>query len=276
MSIPVTCPSCLTRFNVSEKFAGKSGPCPKCQKTIKIPEKSEEVVIHAPEHSGPKDSKGQAVLKPLRRKEVALSLPIIMAAVISCLIIFGIALGLGLTGGEPPTALLAISSIGLAIPIAILGYWFLHDDELQGYGGRQLWIRGAVCALGFAATWGLYAFVPWYLSGSPMAEISAGEMALFVAIMIAMGTAVSVLALELEIVQGLLHYMLYFAISFVLAWLAGTQLAAPLSRQAVAIPTAPSLPPSPPGSGAQTQTTPAQPAQPRDVPGTGKKPNLLQ
>src|SRR5437763_17163113 len=72
MAIDVTCPSCHTRFQVSEKFAGKSGPCPKCKTTIKIPEKKDEVVIHAPEVSGPKDSKGQAVLKPISRVEVRL------------------------------------------------------------------------------------------------------------------------------------------------------------------------------------------------------------
>ncbi|MEC8508925.1 MAG: MJ0042-type zinc finger domain-containing protein, partial [Planctomycetota bacterium] len=34
MSIRVTCPGCHARFNVSDQFAGKSGPCPKCKKTI--------------------------------------------------------------------------------------------------------------------------------------------------------------------------------------------------------------------------------------------------
>ena len=74
MAIDVTCPACHTRFQVSEKFAGKSGPCPKCKKTIKVPEKKDEVVIHAPEVSGPKDSTGVAVLKPIGRTETRLSM----------------------------------------------------------------------------------------------------------------------------------------------------------------------------------------------------------
>src|SRR5436190_12198702 len=73
MAIDVTCPSCFARFQVSDKFAGKSGPCPKCKKTIKVPEKKDEVVIHAPEVSGPKDSAGVAVLKPIGRTETRLS-----------------------------------------------------------------------------------------------------------------------------------------------------------------------------------------------------------
>src|SRR5205823_1655709 len=81
MAIDVVCTACKTRFQVSEKFAGKSGPCPKCKATIKIPEKAQEVVIHAPEVSGPKDSKGQAVLKPISRTEVRLQTTQIVAIV---------------------------------------------------------------------------------------------------------------------------------------------------------------------------------------------------
>ncbi|MEZ6137896.1 MAG: hypothetical protein R3C53_23660 [Pirellulaceae bacterium] len=269
MPIPVTCPSCFTRFNVSDKFAGKSGPCPKCQKTIKIPEKSEEVVIHAPEDSGPKDSKGQSVLKPLRRKEVSLSMPVLLAAGLGTLVVFGVALGLGVSGDPPPTVLLALSSIVLAIPIVIVGYWFLHDDELAGYTGQELLVRAGICALGFAASWGVYAFVPAYIKGyDSMAEISGVEMAMFVAIMIAMGTIVSVLSMELEVLQGLMHYMLYFSLTFTLTWLAGTQLADPLSR------------PSDVGSTPRPAVAPDQSGTPAPIlpPNTAppKKPNLLQ
>ena len=41
MPIQVTCPSCLKRFQVSDKFAGKSGPCPNCKKSLRVPDKSE-------------------------------------------------------------------------------------------------------------------------------------------------------------------------------------------------------------------------------------------
>lgn len=37
MAIAVTCPSCKAKFSVSDKFAGKQGPCPKCKATITIP-----------------------------------------------------------------------------------------------------------------------------------------------------------------------------------------------------------------------------------------------
>jgi hypothetical protein len=72
MAIDVTCAACKTRFQVSDKFAGKQGPCPKCKAIITVPSKKDEVVIHVPE-SGPKDSKGVLVLKPLTRKETRLT-----------------------------------------------------------------------------------------------------------------------------------------------------------------------------------------------------------
>jgi prepilin-type processing-associated H-X9-DG protein len=37
MPIPFTCPHCRTHSNVDERFAGQSGPCAHCGKTIQIP-----------------------------------------------------------------------------------------------------------------------------------------------------------------------------------------------------------------------------------------------
>src|SRR5688500_18302248 len=101
MAIDVTCAACKTRFQVSEKFAGKSGPCPKCKATIKIPDKKDEVVIHAPEEAGMKTKTGQPIFKPILRKEVRLSTLQIVAIVGSVLgvllatIVFRIAFGPG-------------------------------------------------------------------------------------------------------------------------------------------------------------------------------------
>lgn len=196
-----------------------------------------------------------------------------LAAGLGTLVVFGVALGMRLSGDEPPTALLAISAILLAMPITLVGYWFLHDDELQGYKGQQLWIRSGICAIGFAASWALYAFVPIYVnSRSSMAEISGAEMALFIAIMIGMGTMISVAAMELELLQGLQHYMLYFGITFLLAWLAGTQLAEPLSGEA----RVPAAPPAAIESDINKRDGPAT-LPPPVQPDTGKnKPNLMQ
>ncbi len=258
MPISVTCPSCLKRFAVSEKFAGKSGPCPSCQKTIKIPEKADEVVIHAPDTAAPKDSKGRSILKPIRRKEVNLSLPVILAASLSTLVVFGIALGLGL-GDGPPTLLLVIAAILLAPPLVFVGYWFLHDDELEGYNGRQLLMRCGICSLIFASIWAVYVYVPRYLNDD--SQISGLQIVMLLPIMLAIGTAASVLIFELEITQGVLHYALYLGITFVLAWLSGAPLTGTNPDVRPVRPTASPVQPAAPGN----PETPAADA-PKNIP----------
>ncbi len=81
MAIQIICPGCHKRFKVSDKFAGKTGPCPQCKTSIKIPLKSEEVVVHAPEEFGPKGDSGEAVLKPIARQETRLTAPMIAGIV---------------------------------------------------------------------------------------------------------------------------------------------------------------------------------------------------
>ena len=272
MAIPVTCPGCLKRFSVSDQFAGRTGPCPNCQKPIKIPDKSEEIVIHAPEDAGPKDSSGKAILNPLRRKEVKLGMPVILGASLGSLSVLAVAFGLGLSGEQPPTVLLAIASILLAVPIVIVGYWFLQNDELEGFAGQQLYIRGGIVSVIFAGLWAIYAYIPAYVLGhESMADYSGLEMAIILPVMLAIGTVAAVLALELEIAQGVLHYMLYLAITFLLAWLAGTHLASPLGGNEA--PTTPNV--TIPGD-SPSQNEPSVPDQEPTEPQSPQVPNLLQ
>ncbi len=272
MPIQVTCPGCLKRFTVNDKFAGKSGPCPSCRKVIKIPDKAEEVVIHAPEQSGPKDSKGKSVLKPLRRSEVKVSMPVMLAAGLTTFIVFGLALGIRLTGEAPPTALLAIGSLLLAPPLVFLGYWFLRDDELEGYRGRELLVRCGICAAIFAGSWLLFAFVPIYLSGEKtLSEVPGSYMLFTIPIMIAIGSFTAVLALELEVIQGVLEYLLYFAITLILAMIMGTNLSSSFSG------TSPSKSPAVAPSSPSTPKSPDIPSTPADTPEEEKpKINILQ
>ena len=67
MSIIVVCPGCRKSFKVSDKFAGKSGPCPNCKRTLEVPEKTQEVKVHAPEQfaGGGRSTTGKLVLKPV-------------------------------------------------------------------------------------------------------------------------------------------------------------------------------------------------------------------
>jgi hypothetical protein len=209
-------------------------------------------VIHAPEQSGPKDSTGKSVLKPLRRKEVKLSMPVMLTAGISTFVVFGLALGIRLTGEAPPTPLLVIGAMLLAPPLVFVGYWFLRDDELDGYRGRELLIRCGICAIAFAGCWLLFAFVPVYLTGEKtLAEVPGSYMLFTIPVMVAIGTFVSVGALELEFVQGALHYLLYFAVTLILALTMGAKLSSSFNggatdpRPAVVTPSNPTTPTTP-------------------------------
>jgi hypothetical protein len=229
MPIPVTCPGCLTRFTVSDKYAGKKGPCPKCKKELVVPDKSQEVVIHAPETSGPKDSKGVSVLKPLKRAEFKLSKIETIVAIVVTVLALALSVYARVGFAQPPTWILMLGVVGLAFPLAWIGYTFFHDDELAEYSGQERNARVGICALIFAATWGLYWGLSYYMGNKVLADIDALLFAVLIVLMFAAGTVGSLAVMELEVGQSLMHYAMYFGVTFLLALVAGVSLADPLS-----------------------------------------------
>jgi hypothetical protein len=230
MAIKVTCPGCLARFTVSDKYAGKKGPCPKCKKEIVVPDKSEQVVIHAPETDVPKDSKGISVLKPIKRTELKLTrLQIGIAAGVT-LASITLALVVRFATDTPPVPILALGAIALSFPLSWVGYRFLRDDELGGYMGNELYVRLAACSVIFAVTWGLYWLLAYYFGNNTLSTVSGLSFAAFLVAMVGVGTAGSLASLELEFAQSLMHYILYLIATFMLAWLCGVELAEPLAR----------------------------------------------
>ena len=163
MPISVVCPGCKARFTVSEKFAGKKGPCPKCKVVITIPDKpTEEVTIHEPEQfaGGGKDAKGRPVLKPISRKVTKLS-PVQMAAIGGAMIAT-LVIAFLLRGIENKVPIITIGLLLVSPPLAVAGYTFLRDDELEPYRARALMVRAALCGLGYSALWGVY----WQLAAN--------------------------------------------------------------------------------------------------------------
>lgn len=276
MPIQVTCPGCLKRFQVNDKFAGKTGPCPNCSKPITIPSKADEVVIHAPAEAGPKDSKGRPVFKPIRRQETKITLPVALTAAAISVLCIVVALAVRLTTPEPPTGILVLGCMLLAPPLVMLGYWFLRDDELEGYTGKELIARTAIVSVIFMITWAIYAFIPMYVgSYKTLAEIDMVSVGLVVPVMIVLGAAASIYAMELEAMQGVLHYLLYFAVTLFLALVMGTQIAQPFARTQSNKPAAASTPS--PASAAPAASGTAKPPAPRaDDPNAPKKPRLMQ
>lgn len=225
MPIQVTCPKCFKRFQVSEKFAGKTGPCPNCKEQIKVPDKSEEVVIHAPDDGAPKDRAGKSVLKPLKRTETDVTRKGMLITFGAVLAAIGVAIGLRVTGGAPIWAA-AIGAILLGPPLVWAGYTFVRESELAPYAGSELRYRVLILSGILASLWLVYAFVPSYLLDleSPN-EMSFLWFGIVFCVMMGLGAVASVASFELEFGSGLAHAGLYFIVTMVLALLSGITLA---------------------------------------------------
>jgi hypothetical protein len=219
MPITVVCTGCRKRFNVSDKFAGKKGPCPHCKTVIQVPAKGEEVVIHAPESFGPTDSKGQAVLKPIERKETKVS-PLLTAAIIVGIIMaLVVAILFRSPEGDVPLVLLVVGAIALAPPLVWGGYAFLRDDELEAFRGKELLLRIAACSAVYAALWGLMTLVTGYLLGDEPVQVI--HMAFIAPVMAVIGAFAAYASLDLEWGTAAIHYGLYLLVTVTLRLIMG-------------------------------------------------------
>ncbi|MBM3999975.1 MAG: hypothetical protein FJ297_10635 [Planctomycetes bacterium] len=214
MPIPVTCPTCHKRFQVSDKFAGQKGPCPSCKGIIQVPAKSEEVVVHAPEEFGPKSTSGTAVLKPIGRSEARFSVPAAAGIGAGVLTVFLVAWLLRSEEGKVALPILAAGAVLLGPPLALGGYTFLRSDELEPHRGRALYVRSLVCGLVHAALWGVYALgIHLVFEGEPLETY---QLAFAAPVLVAAGAFASVLSLDLDPTSGAIHYGLYLLVTVVL------------------------------------------------------------
>ncbi len=223
MPIQVTCPGCHTRFRVSDHFAGKTGPCPKCKAPIRIPDKSDEVIIHATEDYGPISAEGKPVLKPIERRETRLSRVEVVAIVGSIVLVLVVAFLLGPTVQSGArlgrTLVLGLGAVALAPPLVWAGYSFLCDTELEPYRGMALALRVAICALVYAALWGVYAFFAWNLLGALSPEI--WHLAFALPALVGAGAVAPFASLDLDYTSACFHYGLYLFVTIMLRLVMG-------------------------------------------------------
>lgn len=215
MAINVTCPSCLKRFTVADKFAGQTGPCPKCKKPITIPA-AEEVVIHAPEHDGPVGKDGKSVLKTAKRKDGAFD-PLVATGV--SIVVLLTLVAAFLLRSQPETAnswpVLAGGSILLGPLLAWAGYGFLRDAELEPYRGGELWMRASIAGLVFAIGWFVYHVIAGQVGDTEWqtAGLEMWQMGLAACIAVGIATFGSFVTLDLEPFMGFFHCTLYFLVT---------------------------------------------------------------
>ena len=223
MSILVICPGCKKQFQVSEQFAGKSGPCPQCKTVIKIPNKEEQVVVHTPEQfgSGGRGASGKLALKPIARldgRPRGRTIALIAAAAVLVLAVarFGGRAGLFDRG--------LISALGLLLispAVVIGGYQFLNgSEELERYRGKTLYLRAGICALAYVVLWGLFLFVLGYVSG----PIREGEIWIWFFVappFFVVGSLAALSTLDFDFSTGFFHYAFYVLVIMLLRWTAG-------------------------------------------------------
>jgi hypothetical protein len=217
MPINVVCPGCKKRFKVSDKYAGQKGPCPKCKTEITIPSLDEQVVVHAPEDAGPKDSKGRSLVQPILREETEFSLTMAIGIGTAILASIVVAAILRSYDGDVPYLIRALGLILLAPPLVLGGYSFLRDSELEPYQGQELWIRVAACSAAYAAIWGVYAWIRYVLE---LDQMEIWQLAVVAVASIAAGGFAAFASFELDFLVGTMHYGLYLIVTIMLAYIA--------------------------------------------------------
>lgn len=222
MPIEVLCTGCKTRFQVSDKFAGQKGPCPKCKAIIQVPAKTEQVVVHAPEQFGPKDSQGRAVLKPITRVETVVT-PLRIGLVVGTILtifIFAIYLRFSVENkAEFPWWPLIAGALLIAPLTGWSGYAFLRDDELEPYRGTSMAIRVALCSAAYATLWAIYYGIKLsFLDNKPPETF---ELVLIIPTLLATGALAAWGCFDLTYSTGLVHVGFYLFISVILRKVVG-------------------------------------------------------
>lgn len=216
MAIHVVCPGCYARFKVSDKFAGMTGACPKCKKTITVPSADDEVKVHAPEDfGGARGASGKLVLKPIARLETRLS-PVAIAGILASIVgVAAIAWG----GGELLQTQWVVRAVGLLVitpPLVMAGYTFLRDQETEPYRGRAFYIRTGICALSYAVMWAVFGYSAEYVVGA-----EAWNWLLFAPPFVITGALIALACFDLDFGSGCFHYAFYVLVIILLRWIAG-------------------------------------------------------
>jgi hypothetical protein len=224
MPINVTCPGCLKRFSVADKYAGQKGPCPNCKAVITIPKKEEEVIIHAPEHSeaGAIGAGGRHVLKTYRRRDTRFQ-PLVFTGVIGFVLVALLVALVLRSLGQTEIWMMAAAAVVMGPPLAWAGYTFLRDPELEGYQGSMLVIRSIACGLVYALLWGVFVFLGGRFFGPDALNkgLEIWQMVALVVPVFAAGTLAAYAAFDLDPGSAFFHCAMYFAVTVLLRLVAG-------------------------------------------------------
>lgn len=218
MPIQVLCSGCGSRFSVSDRFAGKTGPCPKCKKPITIPTPAvQAVTIHEPEPAPQAAAGGHGSTIPFRRIDKPIH-PAAWAAIGGGAVLSMLAAwltGFAFRPAPPPPGLLLGAAFALAVPCVLLAYAAVRDRELEAYRGRSLWIRALICAVVYAGLWAVKGMLPAEATAEMWQWIYLGPL------FVVPGALAAVAALDLDWGAAVAHLSFYMLFTALLRWLAG-------------------------------------------------------
>ncbi len=173
----------MTQFEVSDRFAGKKGPCPKCGHIIEIPKAN--VTIVSPDELVVDGKKVQNpdLIRPIEQKSysftgraIAVNLAV-LTAVLAVAVVFHFVHFLPLA--IPVGVLLGLA---VAFPLMKYGYMTFRDpNDLEIFLGGQLGKKSILGALILIALWGLYELVLLYMNPGGMALAYLVPVAVFAA-----------------------------------------------------------------------------------------------
>jgi hypothetical protein len=212
MSILVVCPGCRKSFQVNDKFAGKSGPCPNCKAPIQIPTVAQFA-------GGGKSKTGKLVTKPISRHQLRVNPVVAVGVAGSVIVVLAATWAAGTAKLFDSLAACAIGLLLISPPLVVAAYAFLRDDDLEPYRGMALYVRSAICGVAYTVLWGVFSYLI-----SPRVEIiSSAELWswIFVVPILLMGAVSAFSTLDLEFSSGFFHYAFYLLVTIVLRWAAG-------------------------------------------------------
>jgi hypothetical protein len=216
MAIQVICPGCRATFTVSDKFAGRTGPCPKCKAAITVPATAaKEVTIHGPEDKAVRAGRAPAVPVVFEEHPIPPAAYAAVGAGAVAAVVLAMLTRFAWGPAQAPAWLLATAAALVGPPCAWVGYEIVRNRDLEPYRGRSLLVRSLACGLVYAALWFVKGFLPAELSGDMWPWVYLGPP-FFLA-----GALAALAAFDLDWGMGVTHFSLYLLFTALLRWLAG-------------------------------------------------------
>jgi hypothetical protein len=205
MPLHVICPGCLKRFQVSDRFAGKQGPCPNCNTIISIPDAP--VRMHDTEEGELEKHGGQrALYRPIPRIDMDFDLVQTGQYALSVVSILFFTVGLGWIS-MPVTLRSLLGFAGLcavAFPLTLFGYQVMRDrEQLFIFTGRELYRRAAITAASYVFLWIVFEYM--LITSGAEAVVSWIYFAAFACL----GSLITHAVFEMNQGGAFLHYCIF-------------------------------------------------------------------